>query len=237
MKRILLFIPCLLLLYVNAQGQKTLLDVDDMPNMIHVLPPPPDTLSPAFAYDIMQYQWGKSQRHDSVRLAIAQRDAVWGVETMCHEFSEPFGIKLSKEDTPELYKLLVMVAENTHQAGTKAKDHYMRKRPYVRFSEPTIAPGDEEGLRYNGSYPSGHTILGWSTALILTEINPDRQDTILARGYMYGESRVIAGFHWQSDVNAGYLAASAAIARLHAEPLFREQIEKARQEFWRKKVK
>lgn len=237
MKRILYLLPCLLLLQVHAQEKEPFLSIDDLPNMIHVLPPPPDTLSPGFAYDIMEYMWGKEQRHDSVRLAIAVRDAVWNVETMCREFSEPFGLVLSKENTPELYKLLVMVATNTELVGRKPKAHYMRKRPYVRFNEPTIAPWDEEGLRNNGSYPSGHTILGWSTALVLTEINPERQDTILARGYMYGESRVIAGFHWRSDVNAGFLSASAAVARLHAEPLFREQIEKARQELWRKKVK
>lgn len=236
MKRFLLYLPCLLLLQVSAQEAKTLLTIDDMPNMIQVLPPPPDTLSPAFAYDIMQYQWGKAQRNDSARLAIAVRDAEWNVATMCREFSDPFGLELSETNTPELYKLLVMVAKNTELVGKKPKKHYMRKRPYVRFNEPTIAPWDEEELRNNGSYPSGHTILGWSTALVLTEINPERQDTILARGYMYGESRVIAGFHWQSDVNAGYLSASAAVARLHAEPRFMEQIEKARQEFLRKKA-
>ena len=111
----------------------------------------------------------------------------------------------------------------------------MRRRPFMRMHEQTLYPKDEPALRKNGSYPSGHTILGWSSALLLSEINPDRADTILARGYMYGESRVIVGAHWQSDVDAGRLAASAAYARLHTSERFLEQMRLARQEFRIKK--
>ena len=230
----------LFLLLVSAtaalQAQSPWLSADDMPNAVRFLPAPPDSTSAAFAYDIAQYQWGKEQRKDSVRLAIAVRDAVWSVETICHEFSAPFGVKLSKEDTPEIYKLLVMSLITTDQAGKRPKDYYHRQRPYVRFGESTIARGDEEALRHNGSYPSGHTLLGWSAALLLTELNPDAADTLMARGYMYGQSRVIAGYHWQSDVDAARLTASAAVARLHADKRFRKQMQRARKEYARKAV-
>ena len=105
--------------------------------------------------------------------------------------------------------------------------------PKVSGRKLKLACRDEEELRYNGSYPSGHTIEGWSAALVLMELNPERADTILARGYMYGESRVIAGYHWQSDVDAGRLAASAAIARLHADKRFQRLMRKARREYRR----
>jgi acid phosphatase (class A) len=117
------------------------------------------------------------------------------------------------------------------QVGKLPKDHYRRTRPYVYYGEPTIYPQDEEGLRNNGSFPSGHTIEGWSAALLLTELNPDSADAILARGYRYGESRVIAGYHWQSDVDAGRLAASAALARMHADKRFMRLLRKAQREF------
>ena len=54
---------------------------------------------------------------------------------------------------------------------------------------------------------------------------------------MYGESRVIVGAHWQSDVNAGYLYASVAVAKLHTSPVFMKQLEKAKKEFARLKKK
>jgi acid phosphatase (class A) len=120
--------------------------------------------------------------------------------------------------------------------GRKAKAFYNRKRPFDRFKEPSLYPKDDEALSKNGSYPSGHTIRGWSTVLLLSEINPERADTLLARGYMYGESRVIVGAHWQSDVDAGRLAATAAYMKLHTSDAFLEQLKKAKAEF-RKKTK
>ena len=149
--------------------------------------------------------------------------------------TEPFGLQISKEETPEIYKVLREGTATCDSICTIPKRYYMRKRPFMRFNEPTLYPEDEPALRKNGSYPSGHTLLGWSSALLLSEINPDRADTLLARGYMYGDSRLIVGAHWQSDVNAARLAASAAYARLHTSERFLEQMRRARQEFRVKK--
>lgn len=218
-------------LIAYSQEPQPLLTPQQMPNPVRFLPPPPDKASDAFAYDQSQYRWGKEQRLDSARLSIAVRDADWSIECICREFSEPFGMTISKEATPAIFRLLYVALISADMVGKLPKDFYKRTRPYVYYGEPTIYPQDEEELRNNGSYPSGHTIEGWSAALILTELNPDRADTILARGYMYGESRVIAGYHWQSDVDAGRLAASAAIARLHADRRFMRLLRKAHREF------
>lgn len=234
MKRTLFLILLLLVaLIVHSQEPLPLLTPQQMPNPIHFLPPPPDSGSAAFAYDQSQYRWGKEQRLDSARLAIAVRDADWSINCICREFSEPFGMTISKEATPAIYWMLYVGLISTDMVGKLPKDFYHRTRPYVYYNEPTIYPQDEEELRNNGSYPSGHTIEGWSAALLLTELNPDRADTILARGYMYGQSRVIAGYHWQSDVDAGRLAASAAVARLHADKRFQRLMKKARREYCR----
>ena len=115
--------------------------------------------------------------------------------------------------------------------ATKPKTAITRLRPYVRYNEPTLIPADEETLRQNGSYPSGHSIRGWVTALLLCEINPDAQDEILALGYQWGQSRVIAGYHWQSDVDAARLLASAGYARLHTHQQFLADMAAARAEY------
>lgn len=65
----------------------------------------------------------------------------------------------------------------------------------------------------------------------MSEINPDRATEILARGYRYGENRLVVGEHWQSDTDAARLAASAAYARLHTSERFLEQMRKARAEY------
>ena len=207
----------------------------ELPNMLKWAPAPPDTMGAAFTYDIMQYMWGKEMRQNKERADIAIRDAVYSLECIAQEFSEPFGLTISEENTPEIWKLLRDAKATCENISGFPKYYYKRKRPFVRFQEPTATPQFEPELRRNFSYPSGHTILGWTSALLLTEINPERADTILARGMMYGESRVIVGAHWQSDVDAGRLAAAAAYARMHTSDRFLEQMRRARQEFQKKR--
>ena len=203
----------------------------ELPNMLKWCPAPPDTVGAAFAYDIMQYMWGKQMRQNKERADIAIRDAVYSLECIMEEFSEPLGLKMSKEETPEIYKLLKDSKATCENISNFPKFYYKRIRPFMRFHEHTATPQFEPDLRRNFSYPSGHTILGWCSALLLSEINPERADTILARGMMYGESRVIVGAHWQSDVDAGRLAASAVYSRIHTSERFLEQMQLARQEF------
>ncbi|MBP5742219.1 MAG: phosphatase PAP2 family protein, partial [Paludibacteraceae bacterium] len=85
----------------------------------------------------------------------------------------------------------------------------------------------------NGSYPSGHTANGWASALVMAEMLPECQDTILRRGFEYGQSRVIVGAHWQSDVDASRISAPIGLARLHTSPEFLKQLAKAQEEFAR----
>ena len=207
----------------------------ELPNMLKWCPAPPDTTGAAFTYDILQYMWGKEMRQNKERADIAIRDAVYSLECIAQEFSEPFGLQISEEETPEIWKLLRDAKATCENISGFPKYYYKRKRPFMRFQEQTATPQFEPDLRRNFSYPSGHTILGWTSALLLMEINPERADTILARGMMYGESRVIVGAHWQSDVDAGRLAAAACYARMHTSERFLEQMRLARQEFRRKK--
>ena len=99
------------------------------------------------------------------------------------------------------------------------------------YDEPLLTRWEEEELRGEGSYPSGHTIRGWAAALILSEINPAAAEALFKRGWQYGESRVIVGAHWQSDVDASRPAASIAYSFLQTSPAYRRQVEKARAEF------
>ena len=203
----------------------------EMPDMMKFLPGPPDSTSVAFMNDVARYYWGKEMRNDPERAAQATRDAVYGLETILTEFEEAFGMKVTKEDTPEIFKVLLEGTATCDSICTRPKREYMRRRPFMVFNEQTLTPDDEESLRKNGSFPSGHTLLGWSSALLMMEINPDRATEILARGYRYGENRLVVGAHWQSDTDAARLAASAAYARLHTSERFLEQMKKAREEF------
>ena len=54
---------------------------------------------------------------------------------------------------------------------------------------------------------------------------------LLARGYEFGQSRVIAGYHWQSDVDAGRMAGSVLYQLIRNHERFIGQLAKARAEF------
>lgn len=218
---------------VRNHPDKYFLKSEDVASSLNLLPPPPQPGSAQFNYDEAQYRWGKMQRH-TPRGPQAFEDAKLGGEGISNAFSEAFGIKISKENTPEIYTLITKMQEDAGDLATReAKNHYMRMRPFMFYNEQSLTPNDEKSLSANGSYPSGHTCIGWSTALVLAEINVDRQNEILKRGFEFGQSRVICGVHYQSDVDAGRVVASALIARLHADEGFTAQLAKAKKEFAR----
>lgn len=203
----------------------------ELPNMVNFLPPPPEFESARFAADQSQYLWGIRQRQDPERAAMAIRDANYGMQTIIQEYCPILGLEITKAGTPELYTLLQDVGATCDSISDRAKQEYKRTRPFVYYNQQTLVPEQEESHINNGSYPSGHTVLGWTMALLLSDINPAVADQLLARGFEYGQSRVIAGYHWQSDVDAGRLGASVLYAKLQGNERFREQLEKAKQEF------
>ena len=233
MKRNILFFTLLLLTCgtYKAKAQESYFTIDDMPDLVKCLPAPPDTVSMGFTYDVMRYMWGKTMRSDPERVAVAVRDAIWDLDTLAAIFSVPFGMKIDKETTPEIYNAFMRGISTIELIRIRPKAHFMRKRPFERFNEHTYLIWDEAELSGEGSYPSGHTIRGWGAALLLSEINPAAANELYARGWDYGESRVIMGAHWQSDVDASRPAASIGYSLLQTSPAYREQMDKARKEF------
>lgn len=234
MKKTLLTIAvCALCMHLAAQDLDTVPYFDDsqMPDAGVFLPAPPDTNSMLFIDDFQQWIWGKSVR-STPRGQRASWESEYSVGRMCQIYSDAMGFTISKQATPAIYRLVSRGQKTAAQAVDRAKARYMRIRPFARMNEHVAgAFDDEEHLRGNGSYPSGHTSLGWTTALILAQMAPEQQDTILRRGWEYGESRVIVGAHWQSDVDAARLAASSCVARLQASPEYRSDLAAARAEY------
>ena len=201
-----------------------------------MLPPPPSPGSMEFLLDEYYYQKCKLER-DTPRGQEAILDAHIDGDTILSRFTEAFGMEITPESLPELYKLLMWSKESFGSVTTaEAKEKYNRIRPFVYYNESTSTPEDEPFLRSNGSYPSGHAAIYWGLGLILQEIEPERQEILMRRGYEGGRSRCIVGAHWWSDIEAGRLLASATYARLHADIAFNEQVEKAKREYFNETI-
>jgi acid phosphatase (class A) len=151
------------------------------------------------------------------RWKLAAEDADLMFPQAAGTFPCSLSAPITEQDTPHLYMLLRRTLADAGLYTYKAKDHYRRTRPFVLNNELTSSPDEEEHLKKDGSYPSGHTALGWAWALILAEIAPERADAIFARGRSFGESRAICNVHWHSDVVEGcFMGAATAAAALAA---------------------
>jgi len=202
---------------------------EQLPNSLALLPPPPKDGSAAFARD-EEAARASFKLRGSARWDQAIADANLAFPAATDAFSDTLGFEITEKDTPHLYLLLRRTLTDAGLSTYTAKNHYQRKRPFMLNNQPIGTPDEEEGLRKDGSYPSGHTAIGWAWALILCELVPDRTDAILARGYAFGQSRVICNVHWQSDVDAGRIMGAAAVARLHADEEFLADLKKAKAE-------
>lgn len=195
-----------------------------------LLPPPPDAGSEAQASDDAARRAAIAIR-ETARWKLAARDADYTSPKSVDAFACTIGITISPTATPHLNMLLKRTLVDAGLATYKAKIKYNRTRPFVAANDNTTCyPKDEEMLRKDGSYPSGHSAYGWAWALILAEMVPDKADAIIQRGFQFGQNRIICGVHWQSDVNAGRVVAAAVVAQLHTNADFKAQFGAAQKE-------
>jgi len=195
----------------------------ELPDSVALLPPPPPLDSPAEAVD-HQVARDTLALQGGDRFKLATLDADLTFPNAAGTFSCAVGAAITADDTPTLYKLLHRVEADAGGATGAAKDKYQHARPFMLDYRPTCTPKQETALRASGSYPSGHTSIGWTWAQILAEIAPDHADAILARGRAFGESRIVCNAHWASDVEEGRTVGSATLARLHASAEFRADL-------------
>ena len=205
------------------------LTTKELPDSSFLLPTPPAPGSARLALDEAVSRKNLALR-GTPRWKQAAVDADLTFPDAAGTFSCAINAPITEQDTPHLYILMRRIRTDASHSTYSAKNKYKRVRPFMVNNQPTCSPDEEKSLRKNGSYPSGHTTIGWAWTLALTEIAPDRADAILARGRAFGESRLVCNVHWQSDVTEGYFMGAAAIARLHGDPSFRADVEAAREE-------
>jgi acid phosphatase (class A) len=200
-----------------------------LPNSLALLPPPPATGSAAFALD-EDVARRSFALHGTPRFTLALSDYDLRFPQAAGTFSCALNAPITEQETPHLYILLRRTLTDVALSTLAAKDHYNRKRPFALNNEPICAPETKSLLEKDGSYPSGHTAVGWAWALILIEISPEQTDAILARGRVFGENRNVCNHHWYSDVVGGRFMGAATVARLHADATFRADLEASKAE-------
>lgn len=224
----IILLSCLVFISASGQGLSSVMDMP-YPNAVKYLPAPPDSLSMAFAYDVHQYMYCKGLR-DTERGQQALSDVGYGGPYIAERMQNVFGLLASSPNYPNIRELLYTSLDYIGQSCGAAKSYYNRRRPFSRFNDPIFGTETSSSLK-TASYPSAHSMTGWAAALILAEINPKVQDELFDSGYEYGQSRLIIGAHWQSDVDAARLMTSANFARLHANEEYLAAVDKAQADY------
>lgn len=166
----------------------------------------------------------------SARWEMAARDADLHFPAATSIFSCALGANVSEAETPALYRLLQRSLTDLGLATYPAKKAHQRPRPFLINGEAICTPDDQELLETDGSYPSGHSAIGWGWALILSQLAPEKAEPLLARGRDYARSRMVCNVHWMSDTEAGMAVGAAAFARLQNNELFQATMTAARAE-------
>ena len=221
---------------ISAQEESVqpYIPLDNLPRLLDIMPEPPAFDSPEFANDVVRYGWGKQQRQDEERVAMAIADAEWNDHAKLFlQWKDAFGLEINEAATPEIWKLMETSLATTDPMRKETKAYYHRQRPFERFDD-TMPSHEEDDLRGEGSYPSGHSLRGWTISLLLAQIAPERAAKIFSRGWDYCQSRVIVGAHWQSDVDNSRTAASIGFCALQGCDEFIAQMKKAQQEYKKK---
>ena len=107
-----------------------------------------------------------------------------------------------------------------------------RIRPFQMWNKVRVKPCP--GGRPDGtSFPAGHAATAALYADLLTEAAPELAETFEARVKTYGESRLVCGFHFPSDLVAGDKAGRAIAKALLADRAFRSRFDETRPEIRR----
>ena len=235
MKKFLVLVAVAIMTAMNVLAQDETvapyIELDQLPKLIEIMPAPPAFDSPEFANDVVRFCWGKQQRQDSVRVAQAIADAEWFDHAKIYAlWKDAFGLEITETGTPEIWKLMETSLATTDPMRKETKAFYHRQRPFERFDD-AMPSHEEDGLRGEGSYPSGHSLRGWTISLLLAQIAPNRANEIFSRGWDYCNSRVIVGAHWQSDVDNSRTSASIGFCSLQSSEAFIAQMKKAQAEY------
>jgi acid phosphatase (class A) len=256
--RKLFFLPALLL----CLGATPAFSLSDAPYLargafdaVNLLRPPPEPNSPEQKRDVERVlQIQKASTPD--RMSLAEADA--RVDLI--RFADVLGSNFVPDKVPTLVAFFRKVARDTGPVVTLAKDCWERPRPFLADAqihppgrmqqETAIGPGTvvqntaphdsaspcravEPTPAYSYSYPSGHATYGAVTGILLANMVPEKRRELFARGWDYGESRVVGGVHFPTDVESGRIEATAMVALMMQNADFRADLAAARVELRR----
>jgi acid phosphatase (class A) len=217
---------------------------------ILLLPPPPPATSEIQKHELNDVLTAQKQRTPAlVKRSLDDKVDLFG-------FANVLGPKFTPENIPGAAAFIRKVGRETATQVNLVKDCWERPRPFVVSkdvhppgtmaqdmamkpgeAEKNTAPHDAaspcrplETPAFSYSYPSGNANFGTTTAILLAAMVPEKRAEIFARGWEYGENRLVAGVHFPSDIESGRISATAMVAVMMQNPAFKSDFAAAKAE-------
>jgi acid phosphatase (class A) len=190
--------------------------------LVKLLSPPPCETCPQTKTEIEELAQLERERTPEQQTHVAA-----DVKMTVERFLEGAGIGFEPEKLRPCEKFFTRPRQEEKAATDAAKDMFCRSRPYITPGND-LHPVEKAIPNDSFSYPSGHSAYGATMGLILVEMLPEKRAEIYRRIADYGRSRMIAGVHFRSDVEAGKMIGAAVVASLFAKPDFLEAFREAK---------
>ena len=205
----------------HASAQKLIYLEGQKLNLLKLIPPPPAVGSQGEKKDISEVLEVQENRTAAeVELGIA--DDVLDI----YRFGTEFGSKFKAENIPITDAFFKRLHQDTRAYVQLSKEYWSRERP-VKASQD-IKP--LRPVRLPTAYPSGTTLFGAVTGIVLANMIPEKRYDLFERGQQFAKGRVVIGVHYPRDVRAGEIAATLIVSAFFQTPAFVKDFEASRAE-------
>jgi acid phosphatase (class A) len=191
----------------------------------NLLPPPPADGSAGDKAD-MQVLLALQKTLTPQRLERIQADTEQSVYRVA---GEVLGPTFTKDRFPLAGEFFDKVNKDSGVGVGAIKRKYKRLRPF-QASKEVQSPPNIAAASQGPTYPSGHGTFGAEVALLLSMMVPEKRSELFARGWQYGEQRIMSGVAYPSDWEAGHIGATVMVTLMLQKPEFKADFEATKAE-------
>jgi hypothetical protein len=173
-------------------------------------------------------QWASCMNVDRKREILYEADSIKALHRVFAAKGDPSLPALYK---PASMKLIDLLYRGLRGPIFHMKVRYKRARPYPCCSVEPMLDSGHPFYPAHAAYPAGHATLVFVAAEIFATVFPKLLDEFQRRAERVAENRIVAGFHFKSDIEAGRVLANKLLPKIHAHGEIKELIKKAKAEW------